>query len=93
MTAADLRGDLHAHTDWSDGRHPLDKLIEAAEARGYEYVIVSDHSQSTAIANGLTVEQLRAQRRLIRELQPRFKIRILAGIGVRHPRRRTHGLP
>jgi DNA polymerase (family 10) len=79
VTAADLRGDLHAHTDWSDGRHPLDTLIAAAEARGYEYIIVSDHSQSTAIANGLTVEQLRAQRRLIDEIQPRFKIRILAG--------------
>jgi DNA polymerase (family 10) len=79
VTTADLRGDLHAHTDWSDGRHPLDTLVAAAEARGYEYIIVSDHSQSTAIANGLTVEQLRAQRRLIRELQPRFRIRILAG--------------
>jgi DNA polymerase (family 10) len=79
VTAADLRGDLHAHTDWSDGRHPLDKLIAAAEARGYEYIIVSDHSKSTAIANGLTVEQLRAQGQLIHELQPRFRIRILAG--------------
>ena len=79
VTIADLRGDLHAHTDWSDGRHPLDRLIEAAEARGYEYIIVSDHSKSTAIANGLDVEALRAQRQLIRDLQPRFKIRILAG--------------
>jgi DNA polymerase (family 10) len=79
VTTTDLRGDLHAHTDWSDGRHPLDRLVEAAQARGYEYVIVSDHSKSTAIANGLDVEALRAQRRLIRELQPRFKIRILAG--------------
>jgi DNA polymerase (family 10) len=79
VTSADLRGDLHAHTDWSDGRHPLDELIAAAEARGYEYIIVSDHSQSTAIANGLSVAQLRAQRTLIREIQPRFKIRILAG--------------
>ncbi len=79
VTTADIRGDLHAHTDWSDGRHPLEKLIAAAEARGYEYIIVSDHSKSTAIANGLTVEQLRAQRALIREIQPRFKIRILAG--------------
>jgi DNA polymerase (family 10) len=75
----DLRGDLHAHTDWSDGRHPLDRLVAAAEARGYEYIIVSDHSKSTAIANGLDVDALRAQRRVIRELQPRFKIRILAG--------------
>jgi DNA polymerase (family 10) len=79
VTLADIRGDLHAHTDWSDGRHPLDRLIAAAEARGYEYVIVSDHSKSTAIANGLSVDALRAQRRLIRELQPRSKIRILAG--------------
>jgi len=79
VTTADMRGDLHAHTDWSDGRHPLDTLIAAAEARGYEYIIVSDHSQSTAIANGLTVERLRAQRTLIRQIQPRFKIRILAG--------------
>ena len=79
VTVADIRGDLHAHTDWSDGRHSLDRLVAAAEARGYEYIIVSDHSKSTAIANGLTVEQLRAQRQLIRELQPRFKIRILAG--------------
>jgi DNA polymerase (family 10) len=79
VTAADLRGDLHAHTDWSDGRHPLDRLVAAAEARGYEYIIVSDHSRSTAIANGLDVDALRAQRRLIRELQPRFRIRILAG--------------
>ena len=79
VTAADLRGDLHAHTNWSDGRHPLDRLVAAAEARGYEYIIVSDHSKSTAIANGLDVDALRAQRRVIRELQPRFKIRILAG--------------
>ena len=79
VTTADLRGDLHAHTDWSDGRHPLDRLVAAAEARGYEYIIVSDHSKSTTIANGLDVEALRAQRRLIDELQPRFRIRILAG--------------
>jgi DNA polymerase (family X) len=79
VTTADLRGDLHAHTDWSDGRHSLDRLVAAAEARGYEYIIVSDHSKSTAIANGLDVAALRAQRRLIRELQPRFRIRILAG--------------
>jgi DNA polymerase (family X) len=79
ITAEAIRGDLHAHTEWSDGHHPLPRLVEAAEARGYEYVIVSDHSQSTAIANGLTVERLRAQRAEIRALQPRHRIRILAG--------------
>jgi len=75
----DLRGDLHDHTDWSDGHHPLEKLVEAAEARGYEYIIVSDHSRSLTIAGGLSVEELRAQRKKIAELQPRHRIRILAG--------------
>jgi DNA polymerase (family 10) len=75
----DLRGDLHDHTDWSDGHHPLEKLVEAAEARGYEYIIVSDHSRSLTIAGGLSVEELRAQRKKIAELQTRHRIRILAG--------------
>jgi DNA polymerase (family X) len=75
----DLRGDLHAHTDWSDGHHPLEKLVEAAEARGYEYVIVSDHSRSLTIARGLSLDELRAQRARIRELQARHRIRILTG--------------
>ena len=75
----DLRGDLHDHTDWSDGHHPLEKLVEAAEARGYEYIIVSDHSRSLTIAGGLSVEELRAQRARIAELQSRHRIRILAG--------------
>jgi DNA polymerase (family 10) len=79
VTAGDLRGDLHAHTDWSDGHHPLERLVEAAQARGYEYVIVSDHSRSLTIAGGLSVDELRAQRSAIRGLQPRFSIRILAG--------------
>ena len=79
VTAAHLRGDLHAHTDWSDGHHPLEALIAAAEARGYEYVIVSDHSQSTTIAGGLSATQLRHQVAKIRALQSSHRIRILAG--------------
>jgi DNA polymerase (family 10) len=79
VTVGDLRGDLHAHTDWSDGHHSLERLVEAAQARGYEYVIVSDHSRSTAIAGGLDARALRAQVARIRALQPRYRIRILAG--------------
>jgi DNA polymerase (family 10) len=79
VTAEAIRGDLHAHTDWSDGHLSLEKLVEAAEQRGYAYIVVSDHSQSTTIASGLGIEQLRAQVARIRELQPRFRIRILAG--------------
>lgn len=79
VTAAAIRGDLHAHTEWSDGHHPLDQLVEAAQAKGYEYILVSDHSRSAAIARGLSVDQVRAQVDSIRRLQPRFKIRILTG--------------
>ena len=66
-------------TDWSDGHHPLERLVEAAQARGYEYIIVSDHSRSATVAGGLSGDELRAQVQKIRELQPRFKIRILTG--------------
>lgn len=74
-----IRGDLHAHTDWSDGHHPLEKLIEAAEAQGYEYIIVSDHSKSSTVAGGLAPDELREQIKKIRELQKKHRIRILAG--------------
>ncbi len=77
--ADDIRGDLHAHTDWSDGRLPLARLVAAAEARGYEYMIVSDHSRSLALAGGLSIERLAAQRAEIRALQARSRIRILTG--------------
>ncbi len=79
VEVAHIRGDLHAHTEWSDGHHPLEALVEAAEARGYEYIIVSDHSRSATIARGLTPEQLRDQIGRIRALQPRHRIRILSG--------------
>ncbi len=74
-----IRGDLHAHTDWSDGHHSIEALVAAAEARGYEYVLVSDHSVSSTIARGLTVDRLREQIRQVRALQPRHRVRILTG--------------
>jgi DNA polymerase (family X) len=79
VESSHIRGDLHAHTDWSDGHHPLDALVAAAEARGYEYIVISDHSRSATIARGLAPEQLREQIRQIRALQPRHRIRILTG--------------
>lgn len=77
--AEHIRGDLHAHTDWSDGRQPLERLVAEAEACGYEYVIVSDHSRSSTVAGGLRPEELRAQIARIRALQPKHRIRILTG--------------
>jgi DNA polymerase (family 10) len=57
-----IQGDLHAHTDWSDGAGTLSEMAESAHAKGYRYLVISDHTQSLGVANGLTPERLRAQR-------------------------------
>jgi DNA polymerase (family 10) len=76
----DIRGDLHAHTDASDGQHSIEALVAAARARGYGYVVVSDHSRSSPVAGGLSVEDLRAHVAKIRSAQKRHPdIRVLAG--------------
>lgn len=61
VEAADLRGDLHMHTTWSDGRHSIRAMAEAAAALGYDYVAITDHSQRLTIANGLDAHRLRKQ--------------------------------
>jgi len=55
----DVRGELHAHTKWSDGTFSVREMAEAAKAKGYEYLVLSDHSQSLKVAYGLTPDQLR----------------------------------
>ncbi len=64
-----LKGDLHVHTDWSDGKETLEGVINRAKELGYEYIGISDHSQSSRIANGLTPERLFAQMEKARELE------------------------
>ena len=54
----DIRGDLHCHTNESDGRDPLATMVDAARAKGYEYVGITDHSAGRGIANGLSEERL-----------------------------------
>ena len=76
----DIRGDLHAHTNWTDGHHSLETLIEAAQRKGYEYIIVSDHSHAATVAGGISEAQLLEQIGKIRALGKKYpKIRILAG--------------
>ena len=53
----DIKGDLHCHTNATDGHHTVEALVAAAHKRGYAYVLVSDHSRSTRIAGGLTAEE------------------------------------
>ena len=61
------RGDLHSHTDWSDGGATVLAMAEAAQTRGYEYLAITDHSPRITVTNGLGPERLAAQRRLIDE--------------------------
>ncbi len=69
---ADLRGDLHSHSDWSDGVHTIEQMAEAARARGHSYQVLTDHTRSLAIAKGLTPERVRVQRAVVAELNARF---------------------
>lgn len=58
---AEIRGDLHTHTKWSDGSQSISDIVNIAVSRGYEYVAITDHSPSLHIANGLSAERLFAQ--------------------------------
>lgn len=78
-----IRGDLHIHTNWSDGHDTPERMVEAAISRGYEYLAFSDHSQSLGVAGGLSPEHVRKQRRLIEELNQRYApFRVLHGAEV-----------
>jgi DNA polymerase (family 10) len=81
----DLRGDLHAHTTWSDGRSSLEEMVEAAAELGLEYIAITDHSPSSRIANGLDIDRL--ERKIeeveaLRKKMGRRKPRILMGAEV-----------
>lgn len=80
----DIRGDFHVHTDWSDGAHSIRDVARAASERGYEFVAVTDHSQSLKIAGGLNPEKLRRQISEIRKLEGSSEpgARVLAGTEV-----------
>ena len=80
VALADIRGDLHDHTDASDGAYGIEALAKAARARGYQYIAVSDHSQAATVAGGLSTDELRAHVKKIREVQKAHpEITILAG--------------
>jgi putative hydrolase len=77
------RGDLHSHTDWSDGHASVTEMALAAKARGYEYLAITDHSPRITVVNGLGPERLAAQRRMIDAANQELEgITILQGIEV-----------
>ncbi len=79
LVESDLRGDLHLHSDWSDGKFPLEEMVEAVAALGYEYMAITDHSQGLGVANGLTPERLERQVGILKSLQERYGMTILCG--------------
>lgn len=66
LLRAKLRGDLHAHTDWSDGTTSIGTMAEAARALGHKYLAITDHSPRLRVARGLSAERLREQIPLVR---------------------------
>ncbi len=80
VRAADYRGDLHVHTDWSDGASSLEKMVAAAEEMGYSYLAITDHSAALKVARGLSAELLAGQLKAVNRLQERHKIKIFSGI-------------
>jgi DNA polymerase (family X) len=73
ITQADLRGDCHTHSEWSDGVNPIEVMVDACRRRGYAYQVLTDHSQSLAIARGLAPERVEQQRAIIAALNARFE--------------------
>jgi DNA polymerase (family 10) len=83
ITANDIRGNLHTHTDASDGKVSLKEMAAAAKKLGYQYLAITDHSKHLSVANGLDAKRLRRQIRKIDRLNEQLKgIRLLKGIEV-----------
>jgi DNA polymerase (family 10) len=72
VSLADLQGDAHSHSDWSDGHLSIEAVADATRRRGHAYQVLTDHSRSLAIANGLSIERVEQQRAIIAELNARF---------------------
>ncbi|HET9689910.1 MAG TPA: PHP domain-containing protein [Acidimicrobiales bacterium] len=78
-----LRGDLHAHSDWSDGGSPVEVMAQAAAAIGHDYLAMTDHSPRLTVAHGLDADRLRRQLDLIEQLNSAGgRLRVLTGIEV-----------
>ena len=82
LDLAEYRGDIHSHTDWSDGRATMLQMAEAAQALGYEYLGITDHSPRITVVHGLDAEKLVAQSREMAEVQKQVDVKLLQGIEV-----------
>ncbi len=79
VTQDDIRGFVHCHSTWSDGRHSIEEMALAAEKRGASFITLTDHSKNAHYAGGLDVDRLKRQWDEIDEVQERVSIKILKG--------------
>ena len=82
VTFADIKGDLHVHTNYSHAVDPLEEMVATAEVMGLEYVAITDHSKGLVIAKGLSEKKLEKQIKEIEGLREEYSIKILTGTEV-----------
>lgn len=83
LELGDIKGDLHIHTNWSDGLASIEQVVARAREKGYQYIAVTDHSQSLKIAKGLSLDRLKEQHKKIRSLNETLEdFHIFTGIEV-----------
>jgi DNA polymerase (family 10) len=75
----DIRGMVHCHTTYSDGKHSIEEMVRAAEAMGMKYITITDHSPTAFYAGGVTLDRLKRQWGEIDDVQQKVKIKILRG--------------
>ncbi|MGZ8842729.1 MAG: DNA polymerase/3'-5' exonuclease PolX [Pyrinomonadaceae bacterium] len=79
VTAEDIRGMVHCHTTYSDGKHSVEQMVAAAEALGMKYITITDHSPTAFYAGGVKIDRLQRQWEEIDEVQEKTKVKILKG--------------
>jgi DNA polymerase (family 10) len=79
ITLPHIRGMVHCHTTYSDGKNTLEEMVRAAEAMGMKYITITDHSPTAFYAHGVTLDRLKRQWAEIDEVQEQVKIKILRG--------------
>jgi DNA polymerase (family 10) len=79
ITLNDIKGDLHVHSTWSDGINSIEEIVQAAEKLGYDYIGITDHSQSLKVANGVTIKNVEKKCKQIKKINKNSNITVLCG--------------
>ena len=79
ITTQDIRGMVHCHTKYSDGKHSVAEMVHAAESMGMKYITITDHSPTAFYAGGVKIDRLERQWEEIEQVQEQTKVRILKG--------------